>query len=273
MPEGDTIHRAAHTLNLALAGQIVTSFASVFPALLRRDEDHPLVGRVVERVYALGKNLLMQFSGDLFLRTHMRMHGSWHIYKPGERWQRPRDEMRIVIETPAWVAVAFAVPVAEFHSAASLQQQEDVRLIGPDFAAETFDFDEAKRRVQARPTEEIADVLLNQRVVAGLGNEYKSEVLFMAKVHPFALVQAVPELALTKVLETGRKLMLANTAPGARGRVTTFSLDPRQAQYVYERSGKPCRRCGARIHFARQGPNARVTFWCEPCQSTGAPAR
>lgn len=271
MPEGDTIHRAAHTLNLALAGQPITAFSSVFAALCRVDEDHPLAGRTVERVYAAGKNLVMQFSGDLFLRTHMRMHGSWHIYKPGERWRRPRDEMRIVIETPAWVAVAFVVPVAEFHSASSLERQEDMRLIGPDFAADDFDLHEAQRRVQARPTEEIADVLLNQRVVAGLGNEYKSEVLFIARVSPFALVAQVPEESLTKILQTGRKLMLANIAPGARGRVTTFSLDPRHSLFVYERSGKPCRRCGTPIRFARQGIHARVTFWCARCQVTGAP--
>ena len=271
MPEGDTIYRAAHTLNLALAGHTVTAFQSVFPALSRIDEDHPLAGRKVERVYAMGKNLVMQFSDDLFLRTHMRMHGSWHIYKPGERWRRAHDEMRIVIETAVWVAVAFVVPVAEFHSAATLEQQDDLRLIGPDFAAETFDFEEAKRRIQARPDEDIADVLLNQRIVAGLGNEYKSEVLFIARVHPFAKVRHIPPVELTKILEVSRKLMLANTAPGARGRVTTFSLDPRHSQYVYERSGKPCRRCGSAIRFARQGPHARVTFWCERCQVTHAP--
>ncbi len=117
MPEGDTIYRAARTLNLALAGHTVTGFQSVFPRLSRVDDDTPLRGRTIERVEARGKHLLMWFRGDLVLRTHMRMHGSWHIYRPGERWQRPRHEMRIVIETAGMHAVGFSVPVAEFDTA------------------------------------------------------------------------------------------------------------------------------------------------------------
>src|SRR5499426_3166629 len=113
MPEGDTIFRAAHTLHRALAGKIVTRFESVFPALTRVADDHPIVGRTVESVRSRGKHMLMAFSGGLTLRTHMRMNGSWHIYRPGERWQRPRHEMRIMIETDVMHAIAFNVPVAE----------------------------------------------------------------------------------------------------------------------------------------------------------------
>src|SRR5512134_4052928 len=120
MPEGDTIHRAARTLHMALAGKTVVRFETVLPQLARVDEDAPLAGRMIERVEASGKNLLMHFSGDLHLHTHMRMHGSWHIYRPGERWRMPRRAMRVVIETAEWVAVAFNVPVAEFHDAGSL---------------------------------------------------------------------------------------------------------------------------------------------------------
>src|SRR5688572_23625035 len=185
MPEGDTIYRAARTLHAALAGRVITKFESVFSQLARVDADAPLKGRTIERVVSEGKHLIMDFSGDLHLRTHMRMHGSWHIYRPGERWRMRRSDMRIVLETDEWVAVAFNVPVAEFHNARSLERQEDLRKIGPDFLAEEFDFDEAFRRMRARPDADIADVLLNQRVVAGVGNEYKSEVLFITRINPF----------------------------------------------------------------------------------------
>ena len=117
MPEGDTIFRAAATLNRALQGQVVTRFVSVYPALTRVDSDTPIAGRTVDGVESRGKHLLMRFSGDLILRTHMRMSGSWHIYRPGERWQRPRADMRIVVATAAYEAVAFTVPVAEFYTA------------------------------------------------------------------------------------------------------------------------------------------------------------
>src|SRR5687768_9942251 len=131
MPEGDSIFRAARTLHRALAGKVVTRFESVLPALTRIDEDAPLAGRTVEEVSAAGKHLLMRFSGDLVLRTHMRMNGSWHIYRPGERWQRPAADMRIVVGTDDFVAVAFTVPVAEFLSARALARQPDLRRLGP----------------------------------------------------------------------------------------------------------------------------------------------
>src|SRR5688572_28510380 len=150
----------------------------------------------------------MDFSGDLHLRTHMRMNGSWHIYRPGERWKMRRSDMRIVLETDAWVAVAFNVPVAELHDTRSLARQEDLLHLGPDFAGETFDFDEARRRIRERADTEIADVLLNQRVVAGIGNEFKSEILFMARVNPFATVRDLTDEQLDTILQTGRKVML-----------------------------------------------------------------
>src|SRR5262244_2015624 len=114
MPEGDSIYRAAQALHRALAGKAVTRFESVYPALTRIAHDHPVVGRTIESVSARGKNVLMTFSGGLTLRTHMRMNGSWHIYRPGERWQRPVGDMRVLVATSAFVAVGFNVPVAEF---------------------------------------------------------------------------------------------------------------------------------------------------------------
>jgi endonuclease VIII len=262
MPEGDNIYLAAKTLNSVLAGQLVTRFDTVLPELARVE----VAGRTVERVVSAGKNLIIDFSGDLHLRTHMRMHGSWHIYRPGERWRMRRDTMRIVIETDEWVAVAFNVPVAEFHDAHSLARQDDLQKIGPDLLGATFDEDEALRRLRERPGEEIGEALLNQRVVSGIGNQYKSEILFMCRISPLRHVRDLEDAALRRMLETARKIMLANVAKQGGGRVTTFSLDPRQSLYVYGRAGKPCRRCGAPIEMKRTGPNARVTFSCPRCQ-------
>ena len=262
MPEGDTIHRAAKTLHAALSGRQVTRFETVFPQLARVDEDAPLAGRTVDSVEAAGKNVLMHFSGDLHLRTHMRMHGSWHIYKPGEKWRRPRGDMRIVIETDTWVAVGFNVPIAEFYD----ERQEDLRKIGPDFLGDTFDEEEALRRIKARADTEIADVILNQRVVAGIGNEYKSEVLFMSRVNPFSLVRDLSDEQLGTILTTARKVMQANVRKRSTQRITTFSLDPRQPTYVFSRGGKPCRKCGTPIAYKKQGKDVRGTYWCPQCQ-------
>jgi endonuclease VIII len=266
VPEGDTIYRAARTLHAALAGRVVTRFETVFSQLARIDHQAPLAGRTIDRVVSEGKHLIIDFSGDLHLRTHMRMNGSWHIYKPGERWRKRHSDMRIVIETDAWVAVAFNVPVAEFHDAGSLARQDDLRNIGPDLLGETFDLDEAMQRIRTRENEEIADVLLNQRVVAGIGNEYKSEVLFVARISPFARVADLTDEQLRHILEISRKLMIANVTKRSSGRVTTFSLNPSQQQYVYGRGGQACRRCGTPVRYAKQGKDARGTYWCEKCQ-------
>jgi endonuclease-8 len=274
MPEGDTIHRAARTLNTALGGQRVERFESVLAQLTRVDADTPIAGRTVERVEARGKHLLMWLSGgdaSLVLRTHMRMHGSWHVYRPGERWQRPRHEMRIVIETAPFVAVAFAVPVAEFVDAASLEREGPVAELGPDVLSDTFDAPEAVSRLRARGEMAIADALLDQRALAGIGNVFKSESLFAARVNPFTPVHALDDGTLSRIVATAQRQMRANageadTVAAAGGRRTTNRLDPSARLWVYGRRGLPCRRCGTPIERAKQGPDSRSTNWCERCQ-------
>ena len=288
MPEGDTIFRAARTLHRALAGHEVVHFESVFPALTRVHEDAPITGRRVEAVTAAGKHVLMRFSsldfarddrkpvdqpGELTLRTHMRMNGSWHIYRRGEAWQRPRRDMRIVVATATFEAVGFNVPVAEFLRPPALARQADLRLMGPDLLGETFDESEALRRFRARPAFAIADALLNQRIVAGAGNVYKSEVLFLCGVDPFARVADITDERLLAILATARKHLQANVIdPTAaivtyRGyRRTTGRADPAERLYVYGRAGKPCRKCGTPIMVRPQGSDARLTYWCPACQ-------
>jgi len=273
MPEGDTIFRAARTLHRALAGKPVVRFESVFPALTRVHVDRPLTAQTVDAVSASGKHVLMRFSGGMVLRTHMRMNGSWHIYRPHEAWQRPRRDMRIVIATADFVAVGFNIPVAEFFPARDLARHDDLRRLGPDLLGETFDAAEALARAKARPGEMIADVLLNQRVMAGIGNVYKSEVLFACRVNPFARVRDLGDDALECLVTTARRFLLANvhsslapmtTYTGYRR--TTRRDNPGERLWVYGRVGLPCRRCGTPVTIDKQGNDARLTYWCPECQ-------
>src|SRR5215467_4815573 len=184
MPEGDTIFRAARTLHRALAGQTVTRFETVLPHLGRVEVDTPVTGRTVEKVEAHGKWLAMHLSADLILLTHMLMSGSWHIYRPGERWQRGRIHMRVVIETDKIHAIAFNVQVAQFHSAESLRRRSGFRALGQSLLADTFDDSSAIAVLREHPDLEVAEALLQQSVVAGIGNVFKSEICFAAHVNP-----------------------------------------------------------------------------------------
>jgi endonuclease-8 len=274
MPEGDTIFRAARTLNRALAGQVVTRFDSAVPALTRVDHDRPIAGRTIDSVHARGKHLLMVFSGDLVLHTHMRMNGSWHIYRPGERWRLPARDMRVLVGTAGFVAVGFNVPVLEFLTARDLARHRTLSALGPDLLDPAFDRDEARRRLLAHPRGGIADVLLDQRVLAGIGNVLKSEILFVGGVNPFTAVGDIEPAILDRILDTALELLAANvltraqTLSTAIGRRTTRSLDPGAKLWVYGRSGRPCRRCGERIEARQSGADARLTYWCPRCQQS-----
>ena len=274
MPEGDTIFRAARTLHRALAGHVVTRFETAYAPLARVHDDTPITGRTIDAVEAHGKHMVMRFSGDvtwrgpLALRTHMRMHGSWHIYRPGERWQRPPREMRIVVGTADFVAVAFNVPDAEFERGVDVGVRDTIATLGPDLLAPDFDAAEAVQRLQARGAMTIAEALLDQRALAGIGNVFKSEVLFEGGVEPFALVGTLAEDRLAALVAIARRQLAANVGPAhaGHGRRTTGRLAPSEGLWVYGRGGRPCRRCGTPIAFAKQGFGARPTYWCPRCQ-------
>jgi endonuclease-8 len=272
MPEGDTIFRAARTLHRALAGKTIVRFESAFPALNRIGVDRPLAGRTVESVSSRGKHLLMALSGDLVLRTHMRMNGSWHIYRPGERWRKPERDMRVLLATAEIIAVGFNIPVAEFLSRAELLRHPQLARLGPDLAADDFDREEALRRLRALAETPIGDALLDQRAVAGIGNVLKSEVLFVSKVDPFAAVGHLSDDTMARIVDEGRRLMKMSvldrtaTLSPAIGRRTTGSLDPFQKLWVYGRGGRPCRKCGTPIRSRHSGTDARLTYWCPTCQ-------
>jgi endonuclease-8 len=265
MPEGDTIHRTAEVLRAALAGRRVTAArAQPRPGLRRVPDLSRLVGATVVRVEARGKHLLIGFDNGLTIRSHLRMSGSWHRYRPGEPWRRPGRQASAIIETPESVAVAFNTPVVELLTDADLRRSGPLLALGPDLLAETFDADEALGRLRERASEQIANALLDQRAVAGIGNVYKSEVAFLERLDPWAPVAAVTDDELRGALRTARRLLRANTRGGAR--VTTGSTVRGQGLWVYGRAGRPCRRCGTTIAVRRQGELARLTYWCPRCQ-------
>jgi endonuclease VIII len=275
MPEGDTIFRTARALGRALAGKPITGFRSTYPKLMRCNDDAPLMGQVVACVESRGKWLLIHFSGGGTLATHMLMNGSWHIYRHGERWRQPRANMRIVLETGDYIAVGFRVPVAEMHTRESLRRDRRIPSPANDVLNGEFDADEAVHRVFAHGEEDVADVLLRQDVMAGVGNVFKSEVCFVTGVHPYCKAGWLNEQQVRTVIAAARRLVHANVLEnsgdaivtyGGRKRRTTHESDPGASLWVYGRAGEPCRRCEARIRRRIQGPDARVTFWCPDCQ-------
>ncbi|MDQ1410521.1 MAG: endonuclease [Acidobacteriaceae bacterium] len=277
MPEGHTIYRAARTLDLALAGQTITSFESALPHLSRVEVDHGVVGRIVEKVAAQGKWLLMYFSGELILLSHMRMSGSWHIYRPGETWKRWRYDMRVVLGTPKILAVAFNVPIAEFHTAASLTRREGFKSVGPSTLAENLDESEGIARLRAHPDLEIGVSLLTQSLVSGIGNVFKSEICFACGINPFRTVSDLTDDDLKCVVSKARKFMLANVTEASGDKITTYVPMCRttgrasvwERLWVYKRTGEPCRRCRGAIVSRKQGLDARTSFWCPRCQPMG----
>jgi endonuclease-8 len=296
MPEGDTIYRAARALQRAIGSKVVTGFETGLAKLARVNDDTPLVGRVVEKVESRGKWCLIFFSGDLILVTHMLMSGSWHLYRTGERWQMGRGRMRVVIRTADWEAVGFDIPVAEFYTARSLMQpgsrSSQLPKLGPDILSENFTVEDGVARLAAygreNPDAEIAVVLLNQRVLAGLGNVYKSEVAFAAGVNPFRAMRTILPREMKAMVDIAQRYMKANVVdatPASKGRSpetpdgkgdgiatysgsrrTTHAMDREERLWVYRRQGQECRRCGATVMMRKQGVQARSTYWCPSCQ-------
>lgn len=270
MPEGDTIFRTANVLRATLVGRRISAArAQPRPGLRRVPDLSVLIGTTIENVEARGKHLLIGFSNGLTLRSHLRMRGSWHRYRPGERWKRPAHQASAVLETAESVAVAFDAPVVELLTDAALRRSGPLRELGPDLLGRSFDEEEALHRLRERDGEELGNALLDQRAVAGIGNVYKSEVAFLGGLDPWAAVRTLDDDELVGAVRTARRLLRANTRGGAR--VTTGSGARGEGLWVYGRAGRSCRRCGTPIRQGRQGELARLTYWCPRCQpSRGA---
>ena len=262
MPEGDTVWLSAQRMHEAFAGEVLTRSDFRVPTLATVD----LSGLTVESIRPRGKHMLTSLSDGRVLHTHFRMDGTWHLYRPGDRWTGGADwQVRVVLENASWVAVGYRLPVVELVSSAD----EAVGHLGPDVLAEDWDLEEALRRLRAAPDREIGMALLDQRLLAGLGNLYRTEVLFLRGLTPWVTVGDVPDLP--ALVEKGRRLMLANR--GHWEQSTTGSLRRGEHHWVFERTGRPCRRCGTRIVSAMQGeaPYERLSYWCPRCQLGPAP--
>ncbi len=275
MPEGDTLHRTADGLRPYLVGRTITSAWAGGPGPV--PQARRIEGAAVTEVEALGKNLLIRFDNGLELRTHLRMNGSWHRYRPGERWRRPPGRARLVLEVPGAVAVCFDAPVVELLETRAETLHPALGRLGPDLLGPAFEPDgavEAMRRLRdpGRARTAIGEALLDQRALAGIGNVYKSEILFLGRIDPWALVGDLPDETLIRAIATARRLLLAN-ADRRHGpeRVTTGGGRTAAGGplWVYDRAGRPCRRCGTPIARRAQGSELpRLTFWCPRCQGS-----
>ena len=257
MPEGDTLHRTAAGLRPYLVGRTVTAARTGGPGAVPKVDR--IVGHEIRSVEALGKNLLIRFDNDLELRTHLRMNGSWHRYRPGERWRRPPSRARLVLEVPGAVAVCFDAPVVELFEERAELHHPSLGRLGPDLLAPDFDAAEAVRRLRAPERRDltISAALLDQRALAGIGNIWRNETLFAERVHPLARVVDLDDDTLRRLVDTAQRLLTASvgTAPG------------RAPVHVYRRTGRPCPRCGTRIRSEPlPGDTPRTTYWCPTCQ-------
>jgi endonuclease-8 len=261
MPEGDTLFRTAAGLRPYLVGRDVRAARAQGPGAV--PQVARIIGKRVDAVEAQGKNLLIRFDGGLELRTHLRMNGSWHRYRPGERWRRPPARARLVLEVDGAVAVCFDAPVVELFETRAEVVHPALSRLGPDLLDPDFDAEEAVRRLRHpdRRSMSISAALLDQRALAGIGNIWRNETLWAERVDPLAVVADLDDATLRRLVDTARRLMVdsARLAPG------------RVPMRVYGWTGRPCPRCGTPIQSAPLSAELpRTTYCCPTCQ---APSR
>jgi len=260
MPEGDVVWRVARELDAALGGRALTRSDFRVPRFATTN----LTGRSVHQAISRGKHLLIRVDGGVTIHTHLRMDGSWRI-RPAGRYP-PRDHrVRLVLENDEWQAVGYLLGVVEVVPTTA----EDRALghLGPDLLGADWDAAEAVRRLRAAPDRLIGEALLDQTNLAGIGNLFKAEVLFLRGISPWQPVSGAGELE--PVVELAKRLLEANK--DRAGQVTTGNPARGEETWVYGRAGRPCRRCGSAIaadgYAGRGTPSQeRVTFWCPACQ-------
>ena len=258
MPEGDTVFQTARRLHAALAGRALTRSDFRVPRFATVD----VSGETVDEVIARGKHLLIRV-GALSIHSHLKMEGSWRVYRPGERWNRPAFQARAVLENAEATAVGFELGLLEVIPRSD--EGDAVGYLGPDVLGPDWHSGEAVRRLAAQPDVAVSVALLDQRNLAGLGNVYANEICFLRGIRPQRPVGEVPDLP--AVVDLGRRLIVANRDRVAR---VTTGVDRRDERlWVYGRAGKSCRRCGTPIARGELGRNEleeRVAFWCPNCQ-------
>lgn len=272
MPEGDNLFIAAQKVGAVLTGRVVTRFESPLPELKERDVE----GRVVKEVRARGKYLIVEFDDGRALLSHLRMQGSWYASEKADMAERrlaktSRDvrwddeDTTLIIETASSVAVLSRAALALLAPLADVERR--VASLGPDLLSPDYDQGEALRRLRDHPELTIAEALMLQSIVAGIGNTYKSELLFIEKVSPFVNVGSLDDATLERLLKRARELMRRNLKGPRR---TTFGSFAGTPYFVYERSGQHCLKCDTKVRMLRQGNLQRSTYFCPECQGVKA---
>jgi len=258
VPEGDTVWRTARALDRALSGQALTATDFRVPELATVD----LSGETVVETLARGKHLLTRIGDAHTLHTHLKMEGAWRIQRPGLPWRRPAHQARVVLTTPAAIAVGFSLGIVELLP----RDREDdaVGHLGPDLLGPDWNDHEAVRRLLATPDRPIGEALLDQRNLAGIGNLYKSELCFTSGVHPAGPVGSVPDLL--RMVRRAKAMLEANKERAEQ--TTTGDLRPGRRTWVYRRERETCRRCQTPIAVEMHGEagRERASYWCPSCQ-------
>jgi endonuclease VIII len=255
VPEGDTIHSAARRIREALVGSEIEEIETPQPRHRYDRWPERLGGRGVRAVDAQGKHLFIRFDGDLTLHSHLRLRGSWRVYRRGERWRRPAHRAWLVLRTRDHEVVQFDGPELELMTDSRTRFDRRIAGLGPDVLGAEFDDERFLRLREDEPTRGIADALLDQRNVAGIGNVWKSEGCFLAGIDPWRPLARLSDDEALAIVHALRPLMQLSAERGEK------------LLWVYGRSGRPCRRCGTRIRSRGQGDDNRTTYWCPACQA------
>ena len=266
MPEGDTIYRAAKSLRPALEGRQIVAASGWERLGIASDLD----GETVDRVEARGKHLLFHLQSGGAIHSHMGMTGSWHIYRQDQPWQKPSQQAALVLQTDqSYSIVCFTPKLLEVLSSARLRRHQWLNQLAPDLLDPNFGESqtaEIMRRFRIHNATSIGEAIMNQSVICGVGNVYKSEVLFQLGLNPFAAVREFDDHTLKSLVTLSRRLMRRNL--DGRSRQTRFGMNGRPGhKWVYGRSSDGCLKCGETIRMQRQGDLGRSTYYCATCQN------
>jgi endonuclease-8 len=263
VPEGDTVHKLASALSGELCGERLTDVR------IRGLDPKPLRDAEVLGVWSRGKHLFIELNNGLALRSHLGLYGSWHSYAPGEAWRKPRRQAWISLGTETRRFVCFNAREVEILASAGFRLTDAVRRLGPDLTLAPVDIRqiEGRARELAAPETLLADLLLDQRIAAGIGNVYKSEVLFLERQHPRRRFSELTALELRRLYGRASGLLRRNLGGGPR--ITRFVADGRGELWVYGRADRGCLRCGATVRLDLLGAKPRPTYWCPRCQRKG----
>jgi endonuclease-8 len=265
MPEGDTVFKLAGYLRPQLGGRRLVA------GKVRGMPETTLAGRCIDDVYARGKHLFIEFDQSWLLRSHLGMRGSWHAYAAGEPWQKPPRQASIVLDIGERLFVCFNALEVEFLRNTGVRRRAFDAALGPDLLGDRLDIETILRRARelGDPDMPVADVLLSQRIASGIGNVYKSEVLFLEACHPATPLARMADAQLAALYRQASRLLRRNRHGGPR--VTRWVNDAAGRLWVYGRTGQHCLRCDDLIRSAKLGSRQRSTFWCPRCQSGPGP--